>query len=484
MARDEAYRTAEQKIEEARRSGATELDLSGISLTELPPELWNLRNLKVLKLGYEYTGTKNQLTQIPAEIGNLTQLQALDISHNQLTALPEWLGQLTQLQSLNLFGNQLTTLPEWLGQLTQLQSLNVSYNQLNALPKSLIKFRQLQSLVLSGNPAIVLPKWLGQLSQLKSLDLTSHYNLKVLPEWLGELTQLQSLVIRHTNLENLPEWFGEFIHLQSLDISINPLVPLPEILVKLIRLQSLTAKHNNLRLLPDWLVQLPLLQHLDFGYNKVNDIPLVLNKLEHLITLDLNGNPLNPELAEAYKQGFDAVKVYLRAKTEAQIMLNEAKLILVGEGEVGKTCLADALEGIAWQEHETTHGIRIRPIQVTDPDSGSEITLNGWDFGGQRVYRPTHQLFFSSPAVYLVVWKPREGPQQGFVKEWIQLVKRREPDAKILVVATHGGPGGRQPDIDRQELWDLFGKETVLDFFFVDSKPGLGHRFGQTSLEG
>ena len=22
----------------------------------------------------------------------------------------------------------------------------------------------------------------------------------------------------------------------------------------------------------------------------------------------------------------------------------------------------------------------------------------GWDFGGQRVYRPTHQLFFSSPA--------------------------------------------------------------------------------------
>jgi GTPase SAR1 family protein len=38
-----------------------------------------------------------------------------------------------------------------------------------------------------------------------------------------------------------------------------------------------------------------------------------------------------------------------------------------------------------------------------------EITLNGWDFGGQRVYRPTHQLFFSAPAVYLVVWKPREG---------------------------------------------------------------------------
>lgn len=36
MARDEAYRKAEEKIEEARRTGATELDLSGMKLTELP----------------------------------------------------------------------------------------------------------------------------------------------------------------------------------------------------------------------------------------------------------------------------------------------------------------------------------------------------------------------------------------------------------------------------------------------------------------
>jgi GTPase SAR1 family protein len=109
--------------------------------------------------------------------------------------------------------------------------------------------------------------------------------------------------------------------------------------------------------------------------------------------------------------------------------------------------------------------------QLTQLRRKKEITLNAWDFGGQRVYRPTHQLFFSAPAVYLVVWKPREGSQAGQVKEWIQLVKRREPSAKILVVATHGGPQQRQPDIDRQELWDLFGKETVVDFFFVEASP-------------
>ena len=39
MAQDEAYRRAEKKIEQARRSGATELDLSRMGLTALPESL-------------------------------------------------------------------------------------------------------------------------------------------------------------------------------------------------------------------------------------------------------------------------------------------------------------------------------------------------------------------------------------------------------------------------------------------------------------
>jgi len=186
--------------------------------------------------------------------------------------------------------------------------------------------------------------------------------------------------------------------------------------------------------------------------------------------LDLGNNPLNPDLAAADKQGTKAVLQYLQATAEGQVTLNEAKLILIGEGEVGKSCLLGALRGDEWVESRpTTHGIEIKPVTVTHSDT--EITLNAWDFGGQRVYRPTHQLFFSAPAVYIVVWKPREGPQQGFVREWITLIKHRQPEAKVLVVATHGGPGQRQPDIDRQEILDRFGSDMVLGFFHVDSKP-------------
>ncbi len=54
---------------------------------------------------------------------------------------------------------------------------------------------------------------------------------------------------------------------------------------------------------------------------------VLLTQLEHLERfLIIDNNPLNPELAEAYKQGIDAVKAYLRAKAEWQIILNEAKL--------------------------------------------------------------------------------------------------------------------------------------------------------------
>jgi internalin A len=199
-----------------------------------------------------------------------------------------------------------------------------------------------------------------------------------------------------------------------------------------------------------------------------------LAQLAHLHTLHSGKCPWNPELAAASEQGLDAVKAYLRAQAEEKIVLNEAKLILIGEGEVGKSCLLDALRDEPFHKRPSTHGIEIKPVRVTHSGidgSETEISLNTWDFGGQKVYRQTHQMFFTAPAVYLVVWKPREGPQQGAVEFWIEtILSRAGNDVRILVIATHGGPGQRLPDLAQQELRDRFGN-SIVGFLSVDSQP-------------
>src|SRR5688500_13862154 len=98
-------------IEQAEREQWEELDLSGLRLTELPPEIGRLRQLKRLHVGLKgQTVRYNSLTSLPKSLGQLTNLQSLNLSFNDLTSLPDWLGQLTNLQSLDLTRNRLTTL--------------------------------------------------------------------------------------------------------------------------------------------------------------------------------------------------------------------------------------------------------------------------------------------------------------------------------------------------------------------------------------
>ena len=96
------------------------LGLSGLALTQLPPELWQLTNLQELDLN------ENQLIRLPPEIGKLSNLRELELRGNQLNELPSEIDQLTNLQELDLSNNQVKRLPTEIGHLTSLQTLNVA----------------------------------------------------------------------------------------------------------------------------------------------------------------------------------------------------------------------------------------------------------------------------------------------------------------------------------------------------------------------
>ncbi|MDO9300285.1 MAG: COR domain-containing protein [Anaerolineales bacterium] len=390
MPKSQPYLEAEQKIQQALQSGATELYLSGMKLTELPESIGQLTQLKKLDLSWDYKDEKqkNQLTTLPDSLGQLTQLTELDLSHNQLTTLPESLSQLTRLTELAIIGNQIQEIPK---------------SFVNLLSLSRIYFGTDGG---GGNPLSSFPSVIRDWKTVKFIG-AKNCNINNLPNWIGELTQLTNLYLNG---------------------------------------------------------------------NKLTDLPPSLAQLEHLTELKLDGNPLNPALQSAYDAGIPEFMAYLRSLKDSE-PLYEAKLVLVGEGNVGKTTLLKALKGkkgkkAPKKDETTTHGVEIdiHGLLLPHPTKKKiKIQLNAWDFGGQDVYRVTHQFFFSRRSLYLLVWEPRRGVQQGQVEDWLNMIRLRVgDDARVIIVSTHCKTGERIARIDQPVFKQQYG-DMIVGFHEVDS---------------
>ena len=162
---DAAYQEALRRIEVMRvpKGRMIHLDLVGLGLESLPPEIGHLKRLEVLNL------FDDNLTTLPPEIGKLTNLRGLMVTNNCLTALPPEIGQLSQLEHLGLSGNPLTQLPREIGQLVGLRVLHVAGNPLMSLPPEIGHLHHLQALYIGGTPLTTLPLELGHLTQIHTL---------------------------------------------------------------------------------------------------------------------------------------------------------------------------------------------------------------------------------------------------------------------------------------------------------------------------
>ena len=157
---------------------------------------------------------------------------------------------------------------------------------------------------------------------------------------------------------------------------------------------------------------------------------------------------------------------------EQELAGHETKVVLVGEGAVGKTSLVTALLGDPFEEHTRTHGIDIHSLVLDHPESGVAMRLRFWDFGGQTIYRTTHQFFFSPHAVYLVVWNARAGQNKDDVAGWLNHIRLRLGDsAKVMIVATHSDQA--EPDLDYASMQRTFG-DTLCGHYGVDNRSGAG----------
>ena len=333
-----------------------------------------------------------------------------------------------QWEELDLSGKHLKELPPEIGQLRQLKRLilgkrdekeRLLSNYLESLPKELGQLRQLEELSIAGNYIRALPDWLLQLDELRSLDLSNSY-VRELPDWLSQLGELRALNLCNAHyIQALPDGLGQLTNLQSLDV-----------------------RSNGLQALPDGLGQLTNLQSLVLKQNKLEQIPIQITQLHNLKRLVLADNPINNVPPEIWRKGWgenewedgELQVIFDYLTTSGKRPLNELKILLVGEGDVGKTSLLNRLVHDTFNPQETkTPGINIVKGWKL-PQGDSNIRLNLWDFGGQRVMHATHQFFLTKRSLYLLVLDNRKNEQQNRVEYWLKLIETYGGNSPIIVV--------------------------------------------------
>ncbi len=147
----------------------------------------------------------------------------LDLGHNELSEIPQEIFELKNLECLILTQNAITTISPNVSNHCALTKLDLSFNRIQHLPCELFNLIRLTKLYLAGNKIEVLPEQIEKLTRLKHLDLNTN-SIRSLPDSIGDLFNLRLLNLTCNKLTALPERICDLeIHDDALLLSGNPL---------------------------------------------------------------------------------------------------------------------------------------------------------------------------------------------------------------------------------------------------------------------
>ena len=447
-----------------------ELDLSKNNFVILPPVIGHLANLRYLDV------CDNEIEKIPASIGNLKKLSELNLSSNKLSTLPKEIGESKSIEILDVAQNNLISLPEQLGDLKDLKFLYCKSNKIKDLQASLCKLKNLKLLDLNSNHIEIIPKEISNLINLETLDLCFN-KLESLPPEIGQLQSLQKLFVTNNYLSGLPKEIGRLTNLVSLFAGRNEITDLPEEFKFLKKLEKLVLgdelndgdiivipseeeQGNLLSEIPDWIGELTSLKSLYISGNQIKSVPIEIQLIPDLQKIRLSNNPLRIPLEILNQiQPQVVLNYYFTLLIKSKSPINEAKLILIGEGSVGKTSLIfHILHNKFKKDSEKTDGISISQwviekmpaVQFRQAQKqlhNQKIRLNIWDFGGQEIMHATHQFFLTKRSIYLLVVDTRNSQEQNQVEYWLKIIQSFGGESPVLIV---GNKIDQHPlDIDR-----------------------------------
>lgn len=399
-------------------------------------------------------------------LAQLSDLQQLYVHTTQVCDLSP-LVQLTSLKQLNVFNTQVSNLSP-LAKLSTLQHLDVSKTNVSDL-RPLVLLSTLKQLNVSETSV----SNLNPLSQICSLQQLYVYTTQVSDLGpLKQLTSLKQLNVFNTQVSDLSS-LAQLRALQLLDVSntkVSNLSPLAQLsALKLLRIDNTQvsdlnpiAQASDLQLLRAFNTQIsdlyPLLKLIKAGLKVKWSKGLLAGNARNGIYVE--NCPLTNPPAEIIQQGNAAILNYFNEQQAQGVdHLYEAKLLLIGDGGVGKTSLMRRLyqtDKPLPNEKDSTKGIDIHP-HIFKLQSNRDFRLNVWDFGGQEIYHATHQFFLTKRSLYVLLDDTRNNNKSvhdhGF-KYWLEVVDLLGEHSPVLIFQNE--KSGRSKRIDQRGIKGKF----------------------------
>lgn len=261
----------------------------------------------------------------------------------------------------------------------------------------------------------------------------------------------QRLDLRNCGLELIPKEIFRFKNLVSIDLSNDPfcdeenrnkIKSIPDEIANLNNLKRFNISNNELKLVSEKIANLPKLNYLNLNNNKLTDISEKIANMESLEDLLLEDNPFDLIPPEIVARGIHAIRNFF-AELEEKDYLYEVKLLLVGQGRVGKTCLSKSLidKNYILEDNASTEGINIQrwivpkeEISLINSDIQRDFKINIWDFGGQEIYHSTHQFFLTKRSIYLLVTESRKEDSHDDFYYWLNIIQLLGDNSPVVLV--------------------------------------------------
>jgi internalin A len=391
----------------------------------------------------------------------------VQLTTGRLKEVPNELRACNRIKYLDLFGNSIQELPDWFFQFKSLEHLSLKNNTIKVLPTIVFALENLKYLNLAENQIHEInDHYFTNLMNIEKVDI-SYNQIASISSKKIEYPKCKIFNIKGNRLQKFPTAISDVKTLEKLDLSQNKINAIEDdAFVELENLIELDLSFNELTYLPSSLGKLKKLKKLNLSGNKISSLPIEFENLISLEFLDINDNPIGNAPVEISSQGVSGIINYYLSLGD-NVQLFEAKLLIVGQGNVGKTYLMNRLINGSIPETHTTEGIDIKTWKIKTVSS-PDFRINIWDFGGQEIYHSTHQFFLTKRSLYLLVWEARTDQHLISFDYWLNIIRLLSNNSPVIIALNKIDE--RIANIDEKSLKAKF--KNIVAFHQVSAVSG------------